>query len=409
MSSSVSNQFLNRRCNNMLRSLRIVAHLKPGNNCVRRWSSNGCIPDAKDLTGPHFRHNALSDEWVVFNPVRRSRPKQFQDEVVHKIPIITRDEKCPFCPGNEHLTPKALVQECSAENGDWNLRVIPNKFPVVSPMQEGNVQASPSPQTIHQTYSGTGASGHHEVIIETPIHHDPGAYLKHGPQIIERLLVNFRARARSHVSDHRTQQILMFKNNGQAAGASLLHPHAQLVALPIVPKPIADDDRYARHQYEKLGGCLFCHYLQAELDLGTRIVSENEDAVMMVPFAATTPFSLVIMPKRHSAWFFEVDGHNDDLHPEEVASLAKLISQGLTVLNELIDNLAFNLVVRSAPLPRGSFAAFNSAAYYHSHVEIIPRLGAGATAGFEIGSGMHSNSSLPEDDAEKLREFIKGI
>ncbi|MCE5230032.1 galactose-1-phosphate uridylyltransferase [bacterium] len=325
-----------------------------------------------------LRQNMVTKEWVIIAPDRALRPDQFRipaKVLTHQLPVFIHD--CPFCPGNESETPADLMRW--PESGPWKSRLFPNKFPALS--RDGERVYS------HDgvTRSMTGV-GYHEVLIETRRHNStPGLQ---SPQTILRTLNIFIARGRQIAADPRIEQVYYFKNHGPGAGTSIIHPHCQLLALPMVPFSVRARIDEQRRTYDEEGVCPICATLDAEIEDGRRIVSANDKFVAFVPYAALSPFHMWIVPRRHGPSFL-------DLALPEVESLAALMREVFGRLYYGLNDPDYNYIIRSAP-QRDS-----SSAYLHWYISIMPRVT--RMAGFELGSGMSINPTLPVDNAEFLR------
>jgi UDPglucose--hexose-1-phosphate uridylyltransferase len=325
---------------------------------------------------PELRYNVITREWVIIATERAKRPDQFKRKEEKKVlPKFVPD--CPFCPGNEKLTPPETY--AFPANGPWQVRVAPNKFAAVSNHGERKRMV----QGIKRTITGVGV---HEVIVETPDHSKTTALLNDQEvgTIIETYLNRFHAASR----DPRVEQVTIFKNHGDAAGTSLEHPHSQLIATPVITTQLRDRLFGALDHFDEYGECIFCRVLDQELKEQIRIVFETEHFVAFIPFAVLTPFSMLIMPRRHMACFLEMnDAESDDL--------ARNLRRTLLKTYRGLGDPDYNYVIRTAPTENMGVK------YYHWYVSIIPRLT--KMAGFELGSGMFINVSLPEENASFLR------
>jgi UDPglucose--hexose-1-phosphate uridylyltransferase len=326
---------------------------------------------------PELRYNVITREWVIIATERARRPDQFRRKEERKaLPAFV--PTCPFCPGNESMTPPQTY--VAPAKGKWQVRVAPNKFAAVSLQGERKRTV----QGIKRTVTGVGM---HEVIVETPDHSKTTAQLSDSE--VETIIGTYLNRFRAASSDPRVEQVVIFKNHGESAGTSLEHPHSQLIATPVITTQLRDRLFSALNHFDEFGECLFCRVLEQELKDAIRIVYETEHFVAFVPFAVLTPFSILIMPRRHMACFEEMN----DL---EAADLAHNLRRTLLKLYRGLGDPDFNYVIRTAP------AANMGVKYYHWYVSIIPRLT--KMAGFELGSGMFINVSLPEENAKFLRE-----
>jgi UDPglucose--hexose-1-phosphate uridylyltransferase len=310
---------------------------------------------------------------------RGRRPSDFQENKNTK-----KGGFCPFCPGNEKMTPPEIIayrEAGTAPNGPgWSLRVVPNKFPALK--IEGTLDKTGV--GLFDKMNGIGA---HEVFIETPSHDGTIAGLPE--RKVEDLLWAYRDRILDLRKDLRFQYILIFKNEGEAAGASLEHSHSQLIALPITPRQVIEELEGSRAYYNYKERCIFCDIVRQEMYSEERTLVENEHFIALAPFAASFPFETWIIPKIHNACF-------DEANPWEYSSLARILKNVLMRMEKVLGSPPYNFIIHSAPL-RGQVKDF-----YHWHIEIIPKLV--KIAGFEWGSGFYINPTLPEEAARFLRE-----
>ncbi len=310
---------------------------------------------------------------------RQKRPSDFRLDR----PIILGRDQCPFCPGREELTPPEILsyrQNGGAPNTPgWDLRVVPNKFPALQ--VEGTLERVGD--GMYDRMSGVGA---HEVIIETPDHGRTLAAMS-DPEI-ERVLWAYRERILDLKRDVRMQYIMVFKNHGAAAGATLEHTHSQLIALPIVPDFVREEVEGARRHYGVKERCVFCDVIGQDIADGSRVVVENADIIALAPYASRLAFETWLLPRRHGARFEDAPRH-------EVESLARALKSVLQRMDRALESPPYNLVVHTAP-------SFEDVAHsYHWHVEIIPKLT--PVAGFEWGTGFYINPTAPEEAASVLR------
>jgi len=325
---------------------------------------------------PELRYNVITREWVVIATERAKRPDQFKRKEERK-PLPEHDPKCPFCPGNEEMTPPATF--VLPGDSSWRVRVTPNKFAALS--YEG--ERKRVVQGIRRTVTGVGL---HEVMVETPVHNITTARLS--DQEVELIIQTYLHRFNFASADARIEQVTIFKNHGDAAGTSLEHPHSQMIATPIITSQLRERLSSALAHFDEYGECIFCRVLSQELQEGTRVFLETEHFVAFVQFANLTPFSFLIMPRRHMACFAEIKD-------AEAADLARALRRSLAKLYYGLTDPDFNYVLRTAP------GEYSGVKYYHWYVSVIPRLT--KMAGFELGSGMFINVALPEENAAYLR------
>ncbi len=333
---------------------------------------------------PELRKDPIIGRWVIISTDRAKRPTDFVREGFQN-----KGGFCPFCTGNESKTPPEVLAYRPSANGNpapkrdtagWTLRVVPNKFPALGIEGSMNRQA----EGMFDKMNGVGA---HEVIIETADH---GLSLEHLPERkIEEVFWAFRDRILDLKQDRRFKYILIFKNHGEAAGASLEHSHSQLIALPIVPKQVVEELEGAKQYYIYKERCVFCDIIRQEIDAGVRVVSENQDFVTIAPYAPRFPFETWILPKRHESAF-------ENSSSAMFENLAKALKSLLTKADLVLDTPSYNLVLHTSPLQDPSLE------HYHWHIEFMPKLT--KTAGFEWGTGFYINPTPPEEAAKYLRE-----
>jgi UDPglucose--hexose-1-phosphate uridylyltransferase len=328
---------------------------------------------------PELRKDPVTGRWVIISTDRQKRPNDFR---VERSATVGR-ELCPFCPGREGLTPPEVLsyrQNGGAPNAPgWDLRVVPNKFPALQ--VEGTLDREG--EGLFDRMNGIGA---HEVIIETP-DHDRSLALMSEPEL-ERVLWAFRERMLDLRQDHRLRYILVFKNHGAAAGATLEHPHSQLIALPIVPDFVREELEGARRHYQIKERCVFCDIVHQELRDGRRVIQENADIIALAPYAPRFAFETWLLPRRHGARYEQAARH-------EYESLARLLKVVLQRLDRALESPPFNLILHTSPFSE------EVADLYHWHIEIMPKLT--RVAGFESGTGFYINPTSPEEAAKVLR------
>lgn len=328
---------------------------------------------------PEFRFNILTQEWVIIATERAKRPMSFA-QTAGRMTLPRHDESCPFCPGNETIASPEVHRLCQPD-GSWLTRTIKNKFPA---LKEDTVPCMTG-DCFHTRIDGFGI---HEVIIDTP-RHDRGMPGLPLPEI-EKIIETYRCRYCAHEQDSRVRYIVLFKNNGEKAGSSLVHPHSQLIATPIISNQIAARLEVTRQYRAEHGQCLMCDMLKQELHDNCRIVYQNEHFVSFLPYAALSSFHTWIFPREHHA-------HFGRLSDAQIPALAQALYYVIKAQERLLGYPDYNFVIRSAPIgcPESD---------YHWYLSIIPRLS--KTAGFEIGSNIYINSSLPEHNALELRNVI---
>ncbi len=328
---------------------------------------------------PELRKDPITGRWVIIATDRARRPSDFTREPVPR----PSARFCPFCYGSEQKTPPEVLAYRSkgAQNQPgWSVRVVPNKFPALGIEGDLNRQG----EGIYDKMNGIGA---HEVIIETPEHDKTLAEVS--DKQVEEALWAYRDRVLDLKRDKRFRYIILFKNHGEAAGASLEHTHSQLIALPVVPKRVKEELDGAKIYFDFRERCIYCDIVRQETLSGERLVSETDRFLVVEPFAPRFPFETWIVPKRHDSHFEESDAGT-------LQNLAGVLRQTLRKIDQVLERPAYNFIVHSAPLQEPQLA------HYHWHVEIIPKLT--KVAGFEWGTGFYINPTPPEESAKFLRE-----
>ncbi|MFZ5980269.1 MAG: galactose-1-phosphate uridylyltransferase [Candidatus Zixiibacteriota bacterium] len=327
---------------------------------------------------PEFRQNKATKEWVIIAPERGGRPSDFAKAAPRQNPAPTYDKECPFCPGNEHLTFKPIY--ISPARGDWQVRVVPNKFAALQSELDIRRRRVGS-------FLAAGGFGIAEVVIEHP-RHDYTPAIMETAEVAE-ILRAYRER-QIEISRHdRINLVTIFRNHGTRAGTSLRHPHSQIIATPIVPPHVRYPMEQAVAYYDEYGLCVYCEMLNEEIKQGDRIIAESRNFVAFCPFAARSPFECRIYPKKHKASFILIED-------SEIKELATILREILARMFIGLNNPDYNYIIRSAPI------GDHDTRHLHWYMVIIPKIS--TSAGFEIGSGIYINTTSPEDAAEYLRE-----
>jgi UDPglucose--hexose-1-phosphate uridylyltransferase len=324
-----------------------------------------------------LRYNIINREWVVIATERAKRPLDFKKPQKETKPLPDFRADCPFCPGNEGDFSDEVFR--IGDKNAWKLRSIYNKFPALSP-KEKLVRKN---EGIYHSISGYGVA---EVIIESPRHDLCTAIMSDAE--VENVVSSYKQRYLSLKEMPGIEAITIFRNHGPGAGTSLEHPHSQIIATPIVPPQIRNRLESAVSFFDTIGKCMFCDTLEQELAAKKRIVAENASFVSFVPYASAGPFVTWIFPKRHASSF-------GDTSDAEISDLAKMLKLTLAKLYYGLNNPDFNYTIRSVPVKE------DGKDYFHWYLTIVPRIS--HPAGFEVGSGIFINSSVPEESAEFLR------
>ncbi len=345
---------------------------------------------------PHneLRKDYLLDRWVVIATERGRRPTDF---IKGERAAAAKTSTCPFCPGNEHITPPALlvyvesegkIEKTRDEDGfrhkNWVVRCFPNLFPAFSPPQE-----TPSRRKIVKVHDLAliDAVGHHEVLVESPNHdeHPSDARL---PQLVN-VINAYLDRLGELSKKPYVRYVSIFRNHGLEAGASLSHAHSQIIATPFTPKIVREELIASRRYWRKNGSCIFCKIMEKEME-SPRFIMENQHFLDFAPYASINPLEFWVFPKKHEASPIK-------LSEGERKSFAETLKASLGALKNLLNdppyNFGFHIAMEKASRP-----------YYHWHLEVYPKLA--IWAGFEKSTGMYINTVSPETAAESLRKAI---
>ncbi len=327
-----------------------------------------------------IRKDPISHTWVIISTERAKRPSDYIKNAA-KEEDNQIAESCPLC--QEAAVPPlpsdpwAGLQE--EKNSQWLTRVLPNKFPALKPAV---ALSQKEENSFYHSLSGTGG---HEIILDSLNHRENLSSMKLSQ--IEAMLLTYQTRFFRWKLDHRISYVLIFKNYKRAAGASLSHPHSQVIASPIIPPRIFEELREAREYYKLQRECIFCRMIKDELKLKKRLIYQNSSILIFSPYASRFPFETYIIPKKHFASLEETDR-------ETIKNLAKAFKFLFVQLSKLLNDPPFNYMLHVSPLKTPGLL------YYHWHFEVIPRLA--MPAGYEFGSGIFINPTPPEEAARLL-------
>ncbi|MDE3085918.1 MAG: galactose-1-phosphate uridylyltransferase [Acidobacteriota bacterium] len=321
-----------------------------------------------------LRLDPLTGRWVVVSVDRAERPAAFSPPTAPVQADTTRP--CPFCPGNEESTPPAL--ETYGASGSWLVRVVPNLYPAFEGDQPFVVE--------HRgpVFTQATAGGIHEVLVLSPDHN--GAWDRLSDEQAGLVMAAIRDRVEEHSAVPGLRYSQAIVNAGREAGASVEHPHGQLLGMSFVPRELAEEQAgFARFA----GRCLLCTTADAEEDASHRVVYADERVIVICPFWSGTPFEMLVIPRAHSA-------HLHRSSPADLLAVGRSLRTVLGQLRERLGDVAYNLVFHSAP--------YRASEPYHWHVHIWPKLT--TQAGFELGTGVLINIVAPEQACEELRVAV---
>lgn len=344
---------------------------------------------------PELRKDPIIGRWVIIATERAKRPSDFSYWM--KKPSAAIPEKCPFCEGNESLTPPeiyALRKKNSRPNGPgWEIRVIP----AISPFLRIEGDLDRHGQGMYDLENGIGA---HEVLVVTP-YHDPGTFVKNLSQI-EKLTETVIKRIRILKKDERLKYVLIFKNHGLPAGGSnIMHQHIQLIATPVTPRRVKEELVGAKRYFDYKDRCVFCDMIRQEIREKKRVIIDDDSFLAINPYCSRFPFETWILPKKHSCDF-------DRMTKKEIKEYCRIFQETLKKLSATLGDFPYNIILHMAPFRRRKKKGYWETIEqdYHWHIEIMPRIT--EVAGFEWGSGFYINPTPPEEACRYLKETEKG-
>lgn len=326
-----------------------------------------------------FRQNPINKSWVLIAPKRAMRPEEYKTHSV-TLGLPEHDPKCLFCPGGNESLNKELIRY--PKGGDWDIRVIENKFHA---LEKTMVYKN---RDFYNTLSG---HGEHEVLI-TRKHNEPVAM--QSIELIKRSLDVFQDRAETILQDEKIAYVQVFHNHGRDAGGSLVHPHYQIIATPMVPPHIHSEISGAHSYWQHQGTCIYCDIIKEELAVKDRLVYEDEHFVIISAYASRKPFETWILPKAHLARFEEANGRQKE-------HLANVLKSILARIYIKLGDPPLNYYFHSYPPIKNKHTLMEEGSY-HWHLTVFPRIT--IWGGFEYATGIPINPVAPEQTAEFLRE-----
>lgn len=332
-----------------------------------------------------LRKDPITRRWVIISTERASRPNNYiksKEEVIENF--------CPFDYGNESTTPPEILAfrrpNTEPNTSGWWVRVVPNKFPAL--YKDTELKKSG-----HGMYDKITGFGYHEVVIETPEHNTN--FSKMSAKQINEVIWIYLKRFLEIKKDKKVKYIQIFKNHGKEAGASLVHPHSQIIATPIVPYNILEEVNGSETYFKFKDRCIYCDIIEQEIMEKDRVIHKTDNFIAFEPYASRFPYETWILPLKHNSNFESIENE-----PDIIFELSSMLHTVFKKFDKTLENPPFNMVIHTAPFIEGVEN------FFHWHIEIIPRLT--NLAGFEWGTGFYINSVLPEKAAEDLRreEFL---
>ena len=355
---------------------------------------------------PEVRFDVVSGAFAVIATERAKRPCDWKAAQRAPAELPEKDPACPFCPGNEGQTPPELAALRDGGGPDqpgWRVRVVPNKFPALVPPEAlpEEDREMPSvgqvPEELDTAmYWRSPGVGAHEVVIEGSAHN--GTLGTYTSGHLRDVFLMLKERVRSLYDMKEIKYVQVFKNHGERGGASLAHPHFQIIGLPVMPTTLANEATRQREYESRTGRCLFCDLVEREIEKDVRVVSKSKDFAVLAPFASRYSFETVIVPRKHVSSLA-------DAGADFFLALAESTIGLFGGYEALFSSLPYNMVFHGLP---GTARATRDLPY-HAHIHVYPRLA--TEAGLELGTGVHINPSPPEEVARQFiaaRELEKG-
>jgi UDPglucose--hexose-1-phosphate uridylyltransferase len=309
-----------------------------------------------------LRFDPVSKDWILIATGRAKRPEAFAKETPRR--SSGSKSACPFC----HF------------KGDWLVKVVPNKYPAFSPGARLNKRG----EGPYQIMDGVGFA---EVVV-TRSHEKSMAQFS--TQEIRQVLDVFQERYLDLMNEKFVNYVSIFHNHGETAGATISHPHSQIITHPIIDPDLKRSLAGSAEYQRKHKKCVHCIMLDFDIKKGQRIVFENRDFLVVCPFASRVAFETRIYPKRHLAYF-------ERIKDEEKDFLAEAFKAALSKLYKALNNPDYNFFLHTAPCDGRNYD------HYHWHFEILPKTS--TWAGFELGTGIEISTIEPEKAAEYLRKM----
>lgn len=326
-----------------------------------------------------FRQDIVNKAWVLIATSRAGRPSDFKEVPATPANLPEVSPECVFCPGGEQMTPPEISHYPEGAS-EWLVRVIPNKYEAV-----GHVIGKRQ----EEFYISRPGIGDHEVVI-TRYHNQPLAL-----QDVSLIDLTFRAYI-DQINDLKQHEEIRYvhiiQNHGAQAGGSIVHPHAQIFAIPFLPERMQEELSGTRNYFEAHGACVYCEMIFYELSVGERVVIDTPDFLVIAPYASRMPFEVHILPKRHRPSFHEIT-------ISERKALAKVMKDVMGRFYERMHNPAYNYYIHTVPFG-GTIETkvYDDNKSYHWHIVILPRIN--IWAGFELGTEVYVNIMPPETAAK---------
>jgi len=329
----------------------------------------------KKQLASELRMDLVSNDWVAIAAGRARRPSSFGR--VRRRRKETAKKDCPFCQSG--ILEGGVRARRDQTNGDWLVVAVPNQYPAFSPAEELN-QRKKGP---NQAMDGVG---YHEIII-TFDHEKQMAQFSR--EEIKAVIEVYQERYLDLMKKKFVKYVSIFHNHGPEAGASVSHPHSQIIAIPVLDPDLRNSIDGANNYFQSQGKCVYCAMLNWDIRDKKRIIYENEKFVVLCPFAPQVSFEVRVYPKKHQPYFEKIDDKEKDL-------FADALRQALSRIYKGLKNPDYNFYIHTAPCDGANYD------FYHWHLNIIPKTS--VWAGFELCAGIEISTIEPEKAARYLRK-----
>ena len=363
--------------------------------------TNQSSPEISEEGTREIRINPIvPTESVLIATARSMRPQKAEDAAPRD--TRTHVERCPFCRGNEDKTPPEITHV--PDEGDWEIRIVENLYPVLGDDRQ-------NPDMLFGLQQAINGYGRHEVIVD---HSQHGITIHEmSERHLSMLFQTYQKRMQElYESDARLKYVLIFKNFGPAAGASMAHTHSQIIATPVIPQNVQDEVEHSKKYYDKHHHCIFCTLVDEALtyeatiydrdsgkvlrkiDVGQYVIERGEHFIAIKPFASRYEWEVHILPLVHQSDFLKAT-------QDELDDFARVLKRTMQRLDAVIGGAQYNYFLHTVPLDDHHDDCQSS---YHWHLEICPRTS--IPSGFELGSGLFVNTVSPEDAAVQLSNVV---
>jgi len=332
-----------------------------------------------------LRFDLISKDWVVIATGRGKRPETFKREEKKRQAPPQKD--CPFCQIATQEKPTLILNKGKKLSlgkeipKDWTTIVVPNKYPAFIPYPKLE------PKREGRFYQKMNAAGFHEVLVTRDHEKSMGRFTK---KEMKEVIDAYQERYLGLMKKNFVNYIFIFHNHGKPAGASIFHPHSQIVTTPLIDVDLERALFNSREYSKKTGKCIYCQMNQWERKVKKRVVFENEEFTVVCPFASKSAFQMIISPKNHLS-------HFERANEKEKEQLAEAFQASLKKLYKGLRDPAYNFYLHTAPCDGKDYS------FYHWHWTILPKTS--IWAGFEIGTRMEISTIEPEKAAAYLKKM----